>query len=653
MSGDAGTGPASRRHWRLGWFALMVVAVGLSDGIVLANVKALFGSGYNGRAIQTGGEAVAFFSAGAILDAALLATLWWLFSFVLRPFIAGLRRDIVALGFAAATPVFIDMALHRLHATLGDVLALDLLLELTGGDARGGAEEVLSSLPSLVVVVAATVVGLLVLAWISRAIERHAQIGSGSTAAVSGRRLATTALCLGVAALVTWAAVRGNATLSFGLGWKPSGMAVRALSLRLTDFDFDGAGALSYPIDPAPFDRDRHPLAADIPGNGVDENGLAGDLAPGFAPSPPLTATAPATLGADRAVVLVFLESFRADLVGMEIDGRSVTPELNALARDGVSTQHAFTHTAMTWPARAQLFQGRVRHQLDAETLVDDFSRAGYWVGWLSGQHDGLRDGERHLGFDHADHFRDARANLEQRTSRSAQPISLQVSAQTVLAELDVLLEARDVRKPVFLYVNLVDTHFPYVHRELQSVVDHEPLERNQILRENREQVWRAYLNAAANVDRAIGALRARLASEFGPDGYALVITADHGEAFYEPRFLGHGQALDETQTGVPLIVWGLGGDWPEPIALSDLRGVITAGTHQFGERGRFRPDRQRGLLQYAGPIERPKLVGLRSYDRRVEWAVHVDAPPVDDPDFDRMVWTWESWRGDVDAPSE
>ena len=47
---------------------------------------------------------------------------------------------------------------------------------------------------------------------------------------------------------------------------------------RLTDFDRDGYSGFSAQRDGAPFDPARHPLALDIPGNGVDEDGFGGDF---------------------------------------------------------------------------------------------------------------------------------------------------------------------------------------------------------------------------------------------------------------------------------------------------------------------------------------------------------------------------------------
>ena len=635
--------PLLKRHQWPWWplFALAVLAVGATDLFVLAEVKAFLGSGYNGRALSGAAETLGFLGLGFACDAGFLALLWGAFSLALRPFLAAPRRAAAALGAAAATPVFIDIGLHKLHATLGDVIGLDLVLDLTAGDSRGALDEVLASLPSVGVLLVGTGLCLAALWWGSGWVGARMRMPVGG-----GRRRVLVGAASVALALLALRAAQGNPTLRFGLGWKPSGMVLSALSTRLTDFDLDGAGAIALPVDAAPFDPGRHPFALDLRGNGIDENGLAGDLPRDFRASQPLPAARVLPVeGSPRVVVLVLLESFRADLLGARVAGQPITPHLNRLAREGVSSAHAYTHSAMTWPARSSLFQGSVAAQPDARTLVDDFRDAGFDVGWFSGQYDSLREGARFLGFERASRFRDARAHLDVRTSRSAQPISLQTSWQTVVADAEAYLDERgETGAPLFLYVNLTDTHFPYDHARLEPILTHDRLPRDRISRENRDAVWRAYANAAANVDRGIGRLRAALEAHFPADEIGILVTADHGEAFYEPRFLGHGQSFERTQAGVPLVAHGLGGTWPEPFALSDVRGLLTAAASSAQRRGHFAADPGRAVFHYAGEVEAPRLLGLRTLAGLTEWNPHEDAPRDDDA-FRRLIHTWEAVR--------
>ncbi len=635
---------APRTGWGF-WFAGAIVAVGAADLTVLATVKAFLGSGYNGHALSGWMDVAGFLLVGAACDAALLAALWALFAGLLRPIVDAPRRTALALGVAAATPVLTDVALHKLHATLGDVLALDLVVQLAEGDEVGALEEVAAALPSYGLLAVTAIAGAGTLWWGSGWLaKRLAPMRGGDR-----RRAAAVvlALCVGGVAL---SAARLDATWRFGLGWKPSGMVLTEMATRLTDFDFDGAGAISLPVDAAPFDSAQHPFALEIAGNGIDENGLAGDLPHDFTPSRPLDVHPISRVpGAPHVVVLVFLESFRADLIGATLEGRMITPHLNRLSREGAASEQAYTHAPMTWPARTSLLQGRVVATAHAPTLVDDFKQAGFRVGWFSGQHDGLRDGADYLGYEGADAFSDARSHLDQRTSRSAQPISLQTSWQTVLGDVEAFLSNHPPDLPLFLYVNFTDTHFPYDHSRLDPILTDARLDRSQISRANRSRVWEAYANAAANVDRGVGALRATLEQRFPGERIGILATADHGQAFYETRFLGHGQSLDRHQTGVPFITYQLGGVWPEPIALSDVRGLLARAASSADSRGDFVGAPDRALFQFAGNPENPRLIGLRTLAGTTLWNPHADEPQDEDAGFARLIHTWEATRTRAD----
>lgn len=85
---------------------------------------------------------------------------------------------------------------------------------------------------------------------------------------------------------------------------------VNRLLEQLTDFDRDGYSWYSAQIDRHPFDASRHPLALDIPGNGIDEDGFGGDFV--FTGADPAT-PAPKLPAKRKHLVVIVLESTRAD----------------------------------------------------------------------------------------------------------------------------------------------------------------------------------------------------------------------------------------------------------------------------------------------------------------------------------------------------
>jgi hypothetical protein len=189
--------------------------------------------------------------------------------------------------------------------------------------------------------------------------------------------------------------------------------------------------------------------------------------------------------------------------------------------------------------------------------------------------------------------------------------------------------------------VNLVDTHFPYHHDELERLLDVEPVTRSEIRPWNAERVLATYLQAAANVDASLGKLVALWHTHVGEA--PLLITADHGQAFYEEGMLGHGQSVAAGQTRVPLIAVGLSGDWPEPLGLADLRGLILGGLAQPQDGPRFVSDPERRIFQFTGLLEAPKEIALRT-SAGVTTVVLGRGEPAGQAARE-VIWTWEALR--------
>jgi hypothetical protein len=588
-------------------FAGCVATIGAADALVLDLTKGYFGTGYNGIALHGRGERAAFFALGALLDAALLGAVWCLVFGAARVLRAGAARAIaLAAAIGVAIPLAIDLALHRLHRVLGDVLELGVLVNLAAGSWGSALGEAAQDLPPAALLALLGVAGGAAGAVLLRRAEaRFAWLARLDAPRIAALALAFAVSAAGSGAVLAWSS-RHASRVEFGLAQKPAGRAIAAAIGAVSDVDRDGYGLLAQPADPAPFDSRIHPDALDLPGNGIDENGWGGDLPPSTPLRDPIAAPAPRPRPHAPSVVLIFLESFRDDLIGAEIDGRPITPVLSRLATQGARGV-AYAHTPVTWASRASLMQGRVVPARTADTLIDDFTARGYEVAWFSGQHDGVAGEEARLGTERANRFYDAREDVARRTSRSAQPISLQVSWKTVTERVFAYLDERESNAPLFLYVNLVDTHFPYWHRELDDALGVGALARGEIRPENRERVWRAYANAAANVDRAIGTILARTDRVLGTSSI-VVVTADHGQAFYENRMLGHGQALDDAQTRVPLVVRGIGSELRGLFGLSDLRGAIGRWTDGVPAAASDSP-----LLQWVGEISRARRVGLRT----------------------------------------
>ena len=122
------------------------------------------------------------------------------------------------------------------------------------------------------------------------------------------------------------------------------------------------------------------------------------------------------------------------------------------------------------------------------------------------------------------------------------------------------------------------------------------------------------YMNSAANVDAAAGRLLEGVRAHLGREP-AVIVTSDHGESLFDEGFLGHGYALDDVQTRVPLVVANLPVILPAVAGHTDLRwAVLAALTGQSGGgRARLVEAPGQRVFQYLGVVERPMAIGFAS----------------------------------------
>lgn len=612
------------RSW-LGLLALCVVAFGAADAVLLHLATGyLGGAGFNGVTVQGVEGFLGFALASAVADSFLILLIWS----ALIPVLRVLRRppsQILALaaGITLAVPVWINTVRFHIHEIVGTMIKPDVAWELAGGTAGSLAGSVVDSVtPDLLSqgILAGIVLAHGLAAFVlARLLEHRWAAFLGPLEPPRVRSVALGALAAGAVVLVLDVAPAG-ATLRdirAGVARKPAHTILAWFADRATDVDLDGAGLVFAPRDPAPFDPTIHPYAIDRPGNGIDEDRIAGDHPVDFERLRPVPVPDPSAAATRRPHVLViYLESFRADLLGRRFGDREVTPFLDRLAREGAASQHAYAHSPFTSRSRAQFFSGRLAPVPGEPTLIDDFAARGYRVAHFSGQDDSYAGSEALLGVARADRFYDARQDLARRTSRSTSQVSLQVSWKTLLSRTEEYLDHTDPSRPLFLYVNFVDTHFPYHHDELDDLLGVDPVDRADIRRSNVDAVLATYYNAAANVDLAIERLVGYFRRWSGGAEHVILVTSDHGQAFYEHEFLGHGEAADDPQSRVPLVVWGIEGQWPEPLGAADLRGLLLRdlgrGASGGAARLRFVPDPDRAVVQYLPSLARPRLFAVR-----------------------------------------
>jgi arylsulfatase A-like enzyme len=271
-------------------------------------------------------------------------------------------------------------------------------------------------------------------------------------------------------------------------------------------------------------------------------------------------------------LLLLTLDTTRADRLGCYGYARPTTPRLDALARDGVAYTWALSTSSWTLPAHATLLTGRFEPShgarydpsgplslLDAVsgprdwsgyrvrplgqdevTLAEVMRRAGYATAavvagpWL----------ERAFGLDQGfDYYDDDR--IDTANGRRAEDVTA-----TALRWLE---RPRD--GPFFVFLNYYDPHGPYSAPE---PFGHAFLAPDARLTEgvpSGEELRARYDAEVLYMDHHLGRVLDGLRQRGLYDRTLVVVTADHGELLGEHGLIGHGQHLYQEELRVPLIV--------------------------------------------------------------------------------------------------
>ena len=598
-----------------------VVFLTLALELALAERKfAVFGGGFGqSRAVDTPFEIAALLSTLLACHALLF---YGLYRVIRR--LHGRRRDsaLVSLNFfffAGGGASAVLLAKYQALAYFSDALSFQLVRNLGGGSIVEALRYSLSEAGLILIAVGGAVACYTAL-WF--ALRRRLREPVPDRTRLSRRGLVAAVLLV---PLLLFGANRIDDVRS-GLSRFNSVYAMSVLLNQVTDFDRDGYGFYSWPVDRQPFDGSRHPYALDVPNNGVDEDGLAGDLV--LADAAPPAAPAPVVIAGERPhVVLVVLESTRGDSLGRRYAGVPITPNLDAVAAGGTSVRAAYSHVGFTRDSMQTLFTGRLEPRGPAGSLFEIFRANGYRTGVFSGQAENFGDIAATVGMRRADHFVDAELLRDERAYSLASLSSLKLDGRILLREFDRALgRAEAWQRPNFVYFNFQSAHFPYVFPAMDRILPGEPIQRSEISADNRSRLEATYWNAVAYNDRLLGELVARLRRLGAWERTLLVVTGDHGESLFDDGFLGHGHMINRQQTHIPFV---LSRPVPVsgPVGLSDMRGIIlrAAGADVPPEPGAT-PGR---VFQYIGSLDRPSSIGtvdgagrwtIFSFDRRALW---------------------------------
>ena len=647
--------PVNSRSWH--WTAFSAAALAtLAEGLLLQRKYGLFTGGFLiATPLPTPADGAAFIGVLLLLNVTAAAPC----SAVALLAARRLRLRPPAVWFlalaAGCSPMLVaDFLTYQLWSFLGDAFDFRLMYQLTG---RHLSEMLAVSSPLLARPLAVT--GIVVAAVVAVAAGVH-RLDRGRFQPISYPRWRTVAagsLKLAVLSAVTMTGVGLTSdAMRRGLLTTPLGSAWLHVLNRLSDLDGDGYGVFLYPRDSAPLNPRVHPYALDIPGNGIDEDGIGGDLPldqAAYTEIPPPNGPWPV-----RPPVLLFLlESFRADVVGADYNGRAVTPTMDGLARRGLKVDSAWSHNGFTTQSRFHTLTGSMIGRTGT-SLLDDFKNHGYEVAYFSAQDDSAF-GATVVGRARIDHYFDARQERDQRYTAYTTAGSLALPFEVLEQEIAKYLRNRTDANPLFMYVNFQDTHYPYDHPGLKPILTDNPLPRSLISPNRRTDLWRTYLNAAANVDAAIGRVIQAVQTKVGV-APAVIVLSDHGESLFDGGFLGHGYVLNAAQTRIPMIVTGLPVRIDVPFGQAGLRDAIDEALS-----GKVSADARPSIVgadghvfQYLGSLAAPGEIGQLTRDGQITYDFRTNRVALWDssirPDdliggpreaFLDLVRTWERMR--------
>lgn len=249
-------------------------------------------------------------------------------------------------------------------------------------------------------------------------------------------------------------------------------------------------------------------------------------------------------------VVFILIDTLRADYLNTYGFKIKTAPFIDSLANNGIVFTKAIAPSSWTAPSVASLFTSSypsehgvktglvVRKKLSSlhqdakfnrissaqQTMPEYFQSSGYITfGIADNQNIGSSLGFDQ-GFDELFTFHDE-------------------SAEVVNKKAQELLDSVDKTKSLFLYLHYMDPHAPYTA--------HAPWYKRSP--DRREDARRRYISEISYLDSKIKSL-------FDKNPHLkdsiIIITADHGEQFWEHGLRGHGKTLHREEIHIPLIIY-------------------------------------------------------------------------------------------------
>jgi len=287
-------------------------------------------------------------------------------------------------------------------------------------------------------------------------------------------------------------------------------------------------------------------------------------------------------------VLLISIDTLRADHVGCYGYGRATTPNIDALAREGVLFENHISSSSWTLPAHASLFTSvadSVHGCMESTgtalspaftTLAERFADAGYaTAGFYAGPylHEVFGLGQ---GFETYDYCVDdpGAFSAEEVESWGLDPLAQKRSHEGITnpgvyrAGRDWIKAHKD--RPFFVFLHFWDVHYDFTppppwdtrfNPGYQGPVDgrnffFDPSIAPGMPEADLQQLVALYDGEIGWTDTFVGRLREDLEAWGLSDDTIIVVTSDHGTEFFEHGGKGHRSTLYDELIRIPLVIW-------------------------------------------------------------------------------------------------
>jgi hypothetical protein len=318
---------------------------------------------------------------------------------------------------------------------------------------------------------------------------------------------------------------------------------------RKMDWDGDGYARWFGGGDCDDGDGDRNPGARDWPGDGIDQDCDGKDAALSVLRSPPFFSV-PDSVPADLNILLVTIDTLRADHLGCYGYSRPTSPRLDALAKESTLFENGWAHAPSTRYSMPAIVTGRwpsaiawdesiwwPRIAPTQRTLAESLQALGYTTGgFFAYLYFNLAD---RRGFERGmDHYDDRCAALHRNLSGPAESVG---SSARQMSDKAIAFLREHASRKFYLWLHYYDPHLNY--------------ERHPEAPDFGSSQADLYDGEIWFTDFQFGRVLDEIRQQGLWDKTAIVVVGDHGESLGEHGIVAHGYHLYSPHTKVPFVL--------------------------------------------------------------------------------------------------